>query len=110
MTNINPGSCIEQNTDGGLGRLHLDNIPANELSENYIQFVKTLDDRINLGDRQFSEVVKILEVNNDGNLDWCGKEVGIEIGNKYGTCRLEEWPEGLVLWVGGEIVYKSWKV
>jgi hypothetical protein len=26
-----------------------------------------------------------------------------------GTIRLERWKEGLVLWVGGEIVYKSWK-
>ncbi len=26
---------------------------------------------------------------------------------KYGTIKLEEWPEGLVLWVGGKIVYKS---
>jgi len=25
-----------------------------------------------------------------------------------GVVRLEEWPEGLVLWVGGEIVWKSW--
>lgn len=28
---------------------------------------------------------------------------------KYGTIRIEEWNEGLVLWVGGEIRYKSWK-
>lgn len=27
----------------------------------------------------------------------------------YGLIRLERWPEGLVIWVGGEIVYKSWK-
>ncbi len=26
-----------------------------------------------------------------------------------GTVRLEQWPEGLVFWVGGEIVWKSWK-
>lgn len=28
---------------------------------------------------------------------------------QYGVIRLEEWPEGLVLWVGGKIVYKSWE-
>lgn len=25
-----------------------------------------------------------------------------------GTIRLEMWPEGLVLWVGGEIRWRSW--
>jgi hypothetical protein len=29
--------------------------------------------------------------------------------NKYGSIRFEEWPEGLVLWVGGDIVWKSWE-
>lgn len=29
--------------------------------------------------------------------------------DQYGTVRIEEWPEGLVIWVGGEIVYRSWK-
>lgn len=28
---------------------------------------------------------------------------------EYGTIRVEEWPEGLVVWVGGSIVYKSWE-
>lgn len=28
--------------------------------------------------------------------------------NDLGVIRLEEWPEGIVLWVGGEIRYKSW--
>lgn len=32
-----------------------------------------------------------------------------EFNRKLGTIRLEHWPEGLVLWVGGEIVYRSWK-
>lgn len=27
---------------------------------------------------------------------------------KYGVIRLEEWPEGLVLWVDGKAVWKSW--
>lgn len=27
----------------------------------------------------------------------------------YGVIRIEEWPEGLVIWVGGVIVYRSWK-
>lgn len=26
----------------------------------------------------------------------------------HGLVRIEEWPEGLVLWVGGEIKWKSW--
>jgi len=26
-----------------------------------------------------------------------------------GAIRLERWPEGLVLWVGGEIQWKSWR-
>lgn len=28
--------------------------------------------------------------------------------NKLGMVKVELWPEGLVLWVGGEIVWKSW--
>lgn len=28
----------------------------------------------------------------------------------FGIIRVELWPEGLVLWVGGTIVYKSWMV
>lgn len=32
----------------------------------------------------------------------------IKFNAKYGVVRLEEWPEGLVLWVDGKIVYKSW--
>lgn len=31
-----------------------------------------------------------------------------ELKDKYGVVRLEEWKEGLVLWVGGQIVWKSW--
>lgn len=27
----------------------------------------------------------------------------------YGTIKLEQWPEGIVLWFGGEIVWRSWK-
>lgn len=26
----------------------------------------------------------------------------------FGVVRVEEWPEGLVVWVGGEIRWKSW--
>lgn len=29
--------------------------------------------------------------------------------HKYGVVRIEEWPEGLVLWVGGVIVWRSFK-
>src|ERR1700761_4623370 len=27
----------------------------------------------------------------------------------YGDIKIESWPEGIVLWIGGEIVYKSWR-
>jgi len=27
---------------------------------------------------------------------------------RFGVVRVARWPEGLVLWVGGEIVWKSW--
>jgi hypothetical protein len=30
------------------------------------------------------------------------------VADRYGIIRLEQWPEGLVLWVGGEIKWKSW--
>jgi hypothetical protein len=28
--------------------------------------------------------------------------------DEFGVVRLEEWPEGLVLWVGGQIRWRSW--
>ncbi len=30
--------------------------------------------------------------------------------NEYGAIRIEIWPEGLVVWVGGQIRYKSWEL
>lgn len=32
----------------------------------------------------------------------------VQFGNDIGIVKLEMWPEGLVLWVGGEIKWKSW--
>jgi hypothetical protein len=29
--------------------------------------------------------------------------------SKHGTIRIEEWPEGLVLWIGGQIRWRSWE-
>ncbi len=37
------------------------------------------------------------------------KDQVVTTRDAYGTIGIEEWPEGLVLWVGGRIVYKSWK-
>lgn len=31
-----------------------------------------------------------------------------EFQNEYGTVRVAMWPEGIVLWVGCEIRWKSW--
>jgi hypothetical protein len=31
-----------------------------------------------------------------------------EFADEHGTLRLEHWPEGIVLWAGGEIAWKSW--
>lgn len=31
-----------------------------------------------------------------------------EFAERLGTVRLVEWPEGLVLWAGGKIAWKSW--
>lgn len=28
---------------------------------------------------------------------------------KFGTIKLEKWPEGLVLWISGIAVWKSWE-
>lgn len=32
-----------------------------------------------------------------------------DLEQQYGVVRLEEWQEGLVLWVGGEIKWRSWE-
>lgn len=32
-----------------------------------------------------------------------------ELQQTYGTVKIELWPEGLVVWVGGEIRWKSWE-
>lgn len=57
------------------------------------------------------EVVNIFKVNNDGSSSriWGDNKWGKQIGETYGTIKLELWPEGLVLWVGGEIRWKSWE-
>jgi hypothetical protein len=31
----------------------------------------------------------------------------LTLNDKWGVVRLEEWPEGLVLWVGGKIRWQS---
>jgi hypothetical protein len=31
------------------------------------------------------------------------------MADEYGTIRVEEWPEGLVLWVDGQIRWRSWQ-
>lgn len=31
-------------------------------------------------------------------------------GTEFGTIQVERWPEGLVVWVGGQIVYRSWEL
>jgi len=42
--------------------------------------------------------LKSIKINEDGFF-----------GVQYGIISIEQWPEGLVIWVGGEIVYRSWK-
>ncbi len=32
-----------------------------------------------------------------------------ELRSEFGVIRLEEWPEGVVLWVGGQIRWRSWR-
>lgn len=32
-----------------------------------------------------------------------------EFSDQFGVVRLEHWPEGLVLWAGGEIRWCSWR-
>jgi len=57
------------------------------------------------------EVVTIFKINNDGTSSYIwGDEnrYGKQIGAQYGGLIFELWPEGLVLWVGGEIKWKSW--
>jgi len=29
--------------------------------------------------------------------------------DEFGAVKLQEWPEGIVLWVGGQIRWRSWK-
>lgn len=50
------------------------------------------------------EIKKLFEFM-DRSCTWANADVA----ERYGTIRLEEWPEGLVLWVGGEIKWKSWE-
>lgn len=32
-----------------------------------------------------------------------------QLKSEFGIIRLEEWPEGLILWVGGEVRWRSWR-
>jgi len=57
------------------------------------------------------EVNKLFSINEEG-LGWDGPSKDAHLGqiaHKYGVVCLEEWSEGLVLWVGGQIVWKSWE-
>lgn len=45
----------------------------------------------------------------DGNIRWAEQAARRKIVAEYGDIRLMKWPEGLVLWVGGRIVWESWK-
>lgn len=64
-----------------------------------------------LGLLKFEEKINKLFEITESNVLWPAADLyqkGLkEFNTKYGTIRLEEWPEGLVLWVGGQIVWKS---
>lgn len=67
-----------------------------------------------LGLLKFSEEKKqapypIIELSHNGDIINRLYDKGKHLLNKYGVIRLEEWPEGLVLWVDGLIVWKSWE-
>lgn len=60
-------------------------------------------------DEPKKEIDKVFEINKEtGDVTDNAYTFGPQLINKYGTIRLEEWPEGLVLWVGGEIRWRSW--
>lgn len=72
------------------------------------RFIITLE---KLGLLRFDEEnggVKVIFESNEFRFDLPNGFVS-ELNGKYGVIRLEEWPEGLVLWVGGEIKWKSWE-
>lgn len=73
-----------------------------EAGKKWIEFFEVL------GLLKFDEEKKISSLFEfkDRNCKWT--ENYDKVDEKYGTIRLEEWPEGLVLWVGGEIRWKSW--
>jgi len=71
-----------------------------------------LDSLEKLGLLKFDEpkegvVAVIVEVENY-NISNNWNFYATELVKKYERVRLELWPEGLVLWVGGEIVWRSW--
>lgn len=75
------------------------------------QLVRTLEALGLLKFDEPKEIVNIFKINNDGSSSciWGDdNRYGKQIGAQYGTVKLEVWPEGLVLWVGGEIKWRSW--
>lgn len=52
-------------------------------------------------------LLKFDEVRHDASRD-VRKLCSCEGGNENYNIRVEQWPEGLVLWVSGEIVWKDW--
>lgn len=61
---------------------------------------------------KFEEEKKIntvFQITNDGNFNWADPIILKRVSKQHGAIRLEEWPEGLVLWIGGEIHWRSWK-
>lgn len=74
----------------------------NKLKDVHSTFSSDNTDLLNkleaLGLIKFEEVTKrTVELNKDNFF------------GDYGLIRIETWPEGLVVWVDGEIIYRSWK-
>lgn len=69
-----------------------------------------LDGLEKLGLLKFEKEARVVfEINlTSGDVTDNAYKYGKELVNQYGTIRLELWSEGLILWVGGEIRWRSW--
>lgn len=89
--------------------IEYDNLFDGRSSPSEKQFVNVLEA---LGLIKFEgekKVICLSEINSAGATSNNFHATGANILRNYGPIRLELWSEGLVLWVGGEIRWKSWE-
>ena len=64
---------------------------------------------IKFEEKKVAEAVSIIQLTPSGNVKWADLDVCKNVAEKFGAISVHQRPEGLCLWVGGRMVWQSWK-